>query len=202
MSSSGLLTIAPLPMPLRWLTPAQDWRVGERSLELTAGPGSDLFVDPNGSTPFTNAPTLVGEANGDFMLSARVRVELASTFDAGVLLLYRDSRNWAKLCFERSPQGEPTVVSVVTREISDDCNSFAIGGNEVWLRIARLGDCFAFHASTDGAFWRLVRYFALAESDGLQVGFLAQSPCGDGCRVLFDEIRYEARRLGDLRSGE
>jgi len=202
MSSSGLLTIAPLPMPLRWLTPAQDWRVEDRSLELDAGPATDLFADPSGTEPIVSAPALLGDTPGDFLLSARVRVEFASTFDAGVLLLHCDAHNWAKLCFERSPQGEPTIVSVVTRGVSDDCNSFAVDGSEVWLCVARLGDCFAFHASTDGVLWRLVRYFALAESDGVQVGFLAQSPTGEGCRARFDEIRYEARRLGDLRSGE
>jgi len=202
MNLSESLTIAPLPMQLGWLNPARDWRVEERSLELDAGPASDLFTDPAGGEPLANAPALVGAARGDFLLSARVHVEFASTFDAGVLLLRRDERNWAKLCFELSPQGEPTVVSVVTREVSDDCNSFTVEGAEVWLRIARLGDCFAFHASTDATFWRLVRYFALEGEDELSIGFLAQSPTGEGCRVRFDEIDYAERRLGDLRSGE
>jgi len=202
MSLSKSVTIAPLPIPLGWLVPAQDWQVGERSLELSAGPASDLFADPAGGEPLANAPALVGAAPGDFLLSARVRAELASTFDAGVLLLRRDERNWAKLCFELSPQGEPTVVSVVTRGVSDDCNSFAAEGDEVRLRIARLGDCFAFHASTDAIFWRLVRYFALEGEGEVSIGFLAQSPTGEGCRVRFDEIDYAERRLGDLRSGE
>ena len=32
-------------------------------------------------------------------------------------------------------------------------------------------------------------------------GFEAQSPTGDGCRVRFDEVRLEARTLGELRDG-
>ncbi|MGD0274229.1 MAG: DUF1349 domain-containing protein [Gaiellaceae bacterium] len=201
MSLTDPPTIAPVPMPLRWLTPAQDWQVGERSLVLGTGPATDLFADPARAEPLANAPALVGAARGDFLLSARVRVEFASTFDAGVLLLHRDERNWAKLCFELSPQGEPTVVSVVTRGVSDDCNSFAVKGAEVWLRIARLGDCFAFHASTDAVFWRLVRYFALEGEGEVSIGFLVQSPTGEGCRARFDEIGYAERRLVDLRSG-
>jgi regulation of enolase protein 1 (concanavalin A-like superfamily) len=202
MDFSEPVTVESLPMPLHWLVQPLAWQAGERSLELTAGSSSDLFTDPGGGEPLADAPALVGEAYGDFLLSARVQVEFASTFDAGVLLLHRDARNWAKLCFERSPQGEPTVVSVVTRGVSDDCNSFPVGGGEVWLRIARLGDCFAFHASTDGEIWKLVRYFALTESDGVRAGFLAQSPTGVGCRVHFDEIAFEERRLADLRSAE
>jgi regulation of enolase protein 1 (concanavalin A-like superfamily) len=90
----------------------------------------------------------------------------------------------------------------VTRGVSDDCNSFSVEGREVWLRVARIGDCFAFHASTDGSFWRLVRYFTLDAAASMEVGFEAQSPTGEGCSVSFDEIRFEARTLGDLRSGE
>jgi len=171
------------------------------SLEMTAGPQTDLFVDPEGAPPTLNAPRRLGRPAGDYQLSARVAVDFASTFDAGVLVLFADDRAWAKLCFERSPQGEPLVVSVVTRGVSDDANSFAVAGRSVWLRISRLGRAHAFHASTDGSRWRFVRHFALEPADGLAVGFLAQSPEGSGCAVTFDEIAYRPERLTDLRSG-
>jgi regulation of enolase protein 1 (concanavalin A-like superfamily) len=202
MSSSGRLTIEPLPFELRWLNSPLVWSTADRSLELSAGPATDLFVDPAGGAPALNAPALVGEVEGDFLFSASVRPELASTFDAGVLLVYRSDTSWAKLCLERSPQGEPTVVSVVTKGVSDDCNSFPVAGGEIALRIARLGDCFAFHAAGGDGFWRLVRYFALDGKCPVEIGFLAQSPTGEGCRARFDQIVYEARRLGELRNGE
>ena len=53
------------------------------------------------------------------------------------------------------------VVSVVTRGVSDDCNSFVVDGASVWLRVARVGSAFAFHASTDGSNWSFIRHFAL-----------------------------------------
>ena len=84
---------------------------------------------------------------------------------------------------------------------SDDCNHFAVAGSQIWFRIARGGDCFAFHSSMDGALWELVRYFAFDDAAGISAGFLAQSPTGEGCRVSFDEIRFEAGRLTDLRCG-
>ena len=34
-----------------------------------------------------------------------------------------------------------------------------------------------------------------------RVGFEAQSPTGEGCVVTFEDIRFEARRLADLRGG-
>jgi regulation of enolase protein 1 (concanavalin A-like superfamily) len=196
------LDLAAVPMPLRWLRDPLRWHGGDGgSLTIVAGGRTDLFVDPGGGSEALNAPGLVGLPGGDFQLSARVTVELAATFDAGVLLLHAHDRAWAKLCLERSPQGRPTVVSVVTRGVSDDCNSMEVDGPQVWLRVARQGGAFAFHASTDGAFWQLVRYFALAEADRAAVGFLAQSPTGDGCSATFDQIRFVPRRLAELRDG-
>lgn len=93
------------------------------------------------------------------------------------------------------------VVSVVTRGVSDDCNSFVVDGNAVWLRVARMGAAYAFHASTDGRNWRFVRHFVLDPNGEPSLGFAAQSPTGDGCAVRFERIAFEPARLADLRSG-
>lgn len=190
-------------MPLRWLQEPESWQVPDASsLRMAAGARTDWFVDPQRSSEATmNAPALVGETSGDYLLSARVTVDFASTYDAGVLVLHERDDLWAKLCFESSPQREPMVVSVVTRGVSDDCNSFVVGGASVWLRIARIGAAHAFHASADGERWSLVRHFGLDGTAEASVGFLAQSPTGDGCAVAFERIAYRAERLEDLRSG-
>ena len=204
MVADAHTSIAALPMPLRWLTEPQSWSSPDAtSLLVAAGPRTDWFVDPQlSSEPLLNAPALVGDPSGDFLLSARVTVDFAETYDAGVLALYASDRVWAKLCFEYSPQREPMVVSVVTRDVSDDCNSFVVDGNSVWLRVARVGPAFAFHASTDGVGWSFIRHFALEAGAEPSVGFAAQSPTGEGCAVTFEQIAYETVRLGDLRSGE
>jgi regulation of enolase protein 1 (concanavalin A-like superfamily) len=196
--------IEALPMPLRWQREPQSWSVpDEASLLAAAGPRTDWFVDPQRTAePKLNAPALLGGSSGDFLLSARVTVDFAGTYDAGVLVVYETDDVWAKLCFEYSPQREPMVVSVVTRGVSDDCNSFVVDDNSVWLRIARVGPAYAFHASTDGSNWSFIRHFALEGADTPSIGFVVQSPTGDGCSVAFEQIAYEAVRLGDLRSGQ
>jgi hypothetical protein len=194
--------IPALPMPLRWLRAPRDWRTSGSGLTIEAGGATDWFADPaDPSESLTSAPALLARVGGDFLLSARVSVAFAAVFDAGALMLHGADRRWAKLCLEYSPQEEPTIVSVVTSGSSDDANAFVVAGNEAWLRVARIGDAFAFHASRDGARWHLVRYFRLGRGDEPQVGFEAQSPLGDGCVVTFDEIRFEERRLTDLRGG-
>jgi uncharacterized protein len=179
-----------------------DWSEPPREpITLTAGPRTDLFVDPGGGEPVLNAPMLLGATESDFVLSARVRADLRATFDAGALMLHGGDRRWAKLALERSPQGEAMIVSVVTRGVSDDANGPVVVGDGVWLRVARIGGTCALHASIDGQRWDLVRHFALDAPDGLAAGFLAQSPTGDGCTATFDDVRYEARTLADLRDG-
>jgi regulation of enolase protein 1 (concanavalin A-like superfamily) len=118
-----------------------------------------------------------------------------------VLLIWGGEHTWAKLCFEYSPQREPMVVSVVTNGTSDDANAFTVASDTVRLRIARIGQAFAFHAAVAGGQWQLIRHFALANAGPIAAGFVAQSPTGAGCTAHFSEVVYTPERLADLRSG-
>jgi regulation of enolase protein 1 (concanavalin A-like superfamily) len=169
---------------------------------------SDFYINPGGgdsddAESLMNAATLLGTPPvGDFSFSARVSVEFRAQFDAGVLMVWIDARRWAKFCFEYSPDREPMVVSVVTRDVSDDANAFTVDGHEVWMRVARVGQVYAFHASTDGDVWRLVRVFSLGDDLAHhRIGFEVQSPTGEGCSVRFDDVSFVERRLIDLRDG-
>jgi uncharacterized protein len=77
-----------------------------------------------------------------------------------------------------------------------------VDGRAIWVRVSWLGAAYGFHASTDGSRWELVRHFSLGESEPARLGFLAQSARGAGCSTRFDDIRFVASRLADLRSGE
>ena len=194
------MQLAQLPFALHRLgEPAA--LVVEDTVQIAAGPRTDWFVDPATGAATMNAPALVGAVTGDFLLAARVEVAFAATFDAGALVVRHDETTWAKLAFERSPNAEPMVVSVVTQGTSDDCNSTAVDGGFTWLRIARIGQAFAFHASADGRTWNLVRHFRLEPADELEPGFEAQSPLGEGCAATFSDIMFAARTLAELRDG-
>jgi regulation of enolase protein 1 (concanavalin A-like superfamily) len=197
--------VAGLPFPLSADGPApQTWHQDEGVITADAPARSDLFIDPAGKHPMSDAPRLLGVPEGDFQLAARVTVDFRSMFDAGVLIVWIDEKYWAKLCFEYTPQKNPSVVTVVTRAESDDANAFDLAENTVWLRVTRTGETFAFHASTDGSWWRLVRYFALTGSPAgvpVRVGLEAQAPTGEGCRVTFDQITFRAEAPADLRDG-
>jgi regulation of enolase protein 1 (concanavalin A-like superfamily) len=198
------LKLVGTPSPIRWINNPVAWQIEpDGSLAIEAGKETDWFADPSLEKDRDDAPAaLFATADENFLLSARVTVPFASTFDAGVIQIRASGSHWGKLCFEFSPQAQPMIVSVVTRGRSDDCNSRIIDGNEVYLRAARLGQAFAFHYSEDGRTWHLVRHFTLGPVDELQVGFSSQSPTGPGCRSTFSEISYEPRLLKGIRSGK
>jgi len=194
-----------LPTELNWEIAPAHWRRGDAAeLQVTAPAQTDMFVDPAGGDPVVTAPRLVGPApEGDFQFSARVSVDFTGTYDAGCLLVYAGTRHWAKLAYERSPQGTGMVVSVITREFSDDANGFVVAdGAPLWLRISRLGPAWAFHASTDGKWWEFTRHFRLdGAEEPVRIGLEAQAPVGPGCQVRFDRIAVTADRLAELRDG-
>jgi len=97
----------------------------------------------------------------------------------------------------------PTIVSVVTRGLSDDANGEELPLVPIHMRVYRNGDLVAFHWSLDGVAWKLARVFALPLA-GRPVTFrlVAQSPTGDGCTATFDNINTSTGRIDDLRSGQ
>merc|ERR1712232_1457086 len=183
----------------------------KNSITLTTTAKTDWFnPPPSPSSPaaLSNAPALVfhpPNTEKSWQLSAKVTIQHKNLFDAAALFVHQgpDNNDWCKLCFEHSPENVPVVVSVVTRDISDDCNGATIEGNIVWLRISKCDSMIAFHYSLDGGdirpfvncssdrYWTLHRAFAMRDMKGvskdgnLSIGFLAQAPTGDGCEALF-----------------
>jgi regulation of enolase protein 1 (concanavalin A-like superfamily) len=190
-----------LPYGLQWEIEPASSHIDGADITVEATGQSDYFIDPAGTVTALNGSRAVGPApDSDWQLSARVVADLSATYDAGVLLLWSDERHFAKLCLERSPHGEAMIVSVVTREVSDDANAWDVEGDAAWLRISGLtNDAYAFHSSKDGAHWELVRHFRLVGSRPMKYGISAQSPIGDGCSVTFEGLSVARRSLTDLR---
>lgn len=197
------LTHLPIPQELYWINLPLEWEVcKDESLSITAGKSTDLFIDPQGGYSANNSPRLMFKCDSIFQLSAKVEVKFQATYDAGALLLYQNEESWAKLCFELSPQNLPTIVTVVNRTVSDDCNSVSIESNSIFLRIAKLKHAFAFHYSIDSKYWHLVRYFKLEQNEDIAVGFSSQSPMGNACNTVFSRINYSLETINDIRDGE
>lgn len=189
-----------LPAPLAVVNqPVSVRALGERSVELVAPARTNLFNSPDGKFVRQDAAMLLFPPDRDFILTARVSAELRSVYDVAALVVYQDGNTWAKFCYENSVERQATLVSVVTRGSSDDCNSVAAPADGVYLAIVRKGDEFAFHASTDGRVWRLIRHFSLPLATGARLGFAAHGSGATTLRAVFSEISYAPALTGNMR---
>jgi regulation of enolase protein 1 (concanavalin A-like superfamily) len=196
------LAVPGIPGQMVWQNQPVDWKTGaEGSLSITAGKGTDWFVSPMDGARRENSTRLVFQPADDFVLSARVTVDFRSQWDAGALVLYVDGSTWAKLCLEMTVEKHPAIVSVVTRGLSDDNNSITVAGKSVYLRIAKAGQAIFFYASEDGQNWKIIRAFSFGPGVKVRAGFSSQSPVGEGCTSVFDQITYQAKRV-DLWTGK
>ena len=192
-------SIPGLPGALTWQNRPRAWNMdGKDVLTISSNPKTDWFVDPFDGTVAKTAPILLFTPGSDYVLSARVTVQFAAKWDAGALMVWGDDRHWAKLSYEFSPDQKPTLVTVVTRGLSDDCNSLSLTGDSVYLRIARSGHTYVFYFATDGKNWQILRTFSLDTGLPIRAGFESQSPEGSGAVAKFSAVTYDPHRIGNI----
>ena len=202
-SPSNSYTLTGIPGKLTWKNhPASFHIEGGNQLTISAGPKTDWFVDPFNGKIANTGPVLLFSPGKDYVLSAKVSVSFKTKWDAGAFVVYADEHHWAKLALEYSPDNQPTMVTVVTRGYSDDCNSIAVSGNEVYLQIARTGNTYVFYSSIDKKKWNILRTFYFDTVAEARVGFAAQSPAGDGATAKFTEIQYAKGKTKNIYTGQ
>src|ERR1022692_1787382 len=124
--------IASIPYKLFGENKPVAFSIRNNELTLQAGEKTDMFRDPNVAYNTDNAPKLLFKADEDFVLSASVEHSFTNKWDGGAIVIKSDSLNWIKFCFEKDYTGARRVVSVVTKNISDDCNSIEMNANKVF----------------------------------------------------------------------
>lgn len=191
-----------IPHLLKWENQPVEYFLDKKGLTIVAGEKTDMFRDPNVTYNTDNAPKLLFTADSNFVLIASIEHNFESKWDGGAVVLKQDSLNWIKFCFEKDYTGARRVVSVVTKGISDDCNSVEISSNKVYFKVAKAGNVITLYYSLSGSNWFLVRHLQFDATKNLQVGFLGQSPTGKSCRVKFEDIQYLKRKIRDPYTGE
>ena len=186
---------------LKWLNEPPEWAFEQAGLRIVPRAPSDFFR-PYDGPPKDNCCLLYRETSGDFSATAQVTAQLVDFGDAAALTVRASETQWAKLCLERSPFGEVSVVSVVTNPWSDDSNSELLTSPGCYLRLTRKGSVFGMHYSLDGERWRFVRAFGMTAPAEVLVGVHAQAPFVGGCQARFDHLEIDPQPVADFRSGE
>jgi hypothetical protein len=200
--SAGEIKLTGIPHSLFWENNPVEVRTRPNEITIVAGSKTDMFRDPNATYNTDNAPKLLFRPDEDFVLTTTIEHAFTSKWDGGALILKQDSLHWIKFCYEKDYTGARRVVSVVTKNISDDCNSVSFNTNRIHFRVARAGAVITLYCSEDEKSWLLIRHLQFEFTKGLKVGFLAQSPTGERCEVTFSNIQYQAKKIKDPYAGE
>jgi len=196
------IRINSIPYGMFWENKAEKFSATNNEMIMIAGEKTDMFRDPNVTYNTDNAPKLLFRPDNDFILIASIEHSFSSKWDGGAIVLRQDGLNWIKFCFEKDYTGAKRVVSVVTKNISDDCNSVEIKTNKVYYKLAKAGNVITLYYSLEGKKWFLIRHLQFDTDKNLTLGFLAQSPTGKKCEVKFSNISYRAKKINDPYLGE
>ena len=190
-----------LTSKLQWLEEPSEWNFAQGSLEITPTGETDFFR-PSDRPAKDNACLLFTTLEGNFTAQVYATTELVAFGDAAAITIYSSPVLWAKLCIERSPVGEVSIVSVVTNPWSDDANNELLQKPESYLRITRKGQVLGMHYSLDGMHWRFVRTMTCAMPAQVKVGVQVQAPFKAGCRATFEAFQWCPEPVANFRSGE
>ncbi|MDR2938271.1 MAG: DUF1349 domain-containing protein [Prevotellaceae bacterium] len=199
-SAQAQKKVATIPYPLEVVNQPLSYIVTDSSVEISAKGKTNLFNNPNGKSDVQSAPMLLFAPAGDFTLSAKVTGALKSVYDVAALVVYQNKDTWAKLCYENSVDKIPTIVSVVTRRYSDDCNSVS-AGESAYLAMVKKGNEYSlFYAPNKASGWKMIRNFYLEKKDTVKVGFAAHGSRGDGFTAHFSDIKFADKAVEDMRT--
>jgi regulation of enolase protein 1 (concanavalin A-like superfamily) len=191
-----------IPFPMTWENSPVGYTIKGGILTIEAGPKTDMFRDPNVTYNTDNAPKLFFTPDADFVLTARIQHPFTYKWDGGAIVLKADALHWIKFCFEKDYTGIHRVVSVVTNDISDDCNSVPVSDNFIYYKIAKAANVVTLYCSGDGRKWYLVRHLQFNAKGPLHLGFMAQSPTGTHNTVAFSDVTYQHKKIKDPYTGE
>ena len=187
----------------KWTNEPDEYSISNNSLSITAGAKSDFFNDPISNSINANAPFLYKEVSGDFVATALLKPDFNGMWNAMSLMVHINERNWIKFAFENSDATGKSVVTVVTRNVSDDANGVILNEIDmVWFKLARRMDNYSLHWSVDGKEYKMARLSAMPHSDTVKIGIEAQCPVGEHAnhKVLYFSV--EERSVENLRKLE
>ena len=104
---------------------------------ITAVGKTDWFASPMGDDRSDNTPRLLFKPAERFCLEHESGSGFSFPVGLRCLVLYVNNSLWAKLCFEMTIEKHPAIVSVVTRDVSDDNNSIPIIGSTSTSKLPR-----------------------------------------------------------------
>lgn len=171
---------------------------------MFSGKKTDFFIEP-GTPPyeFANAPLLLMPVDNTkpFTFSFKTTPVHNVKYDAGMGFIYIDKKNWLKFAFEADERMNKRIVTVKTKDFSDDNNHDVVKSKSVFMKMSSDTKVIGFYYSIDNKEWQLVRVFKNEYPSKIKVGIGTQSPAGNGNSSVFEHIQFSNESVKDFRMG-
>ena len=187
----------------KWLNKPKTFEIENGSLKVVAEKNTDFFNNPEDGKKTATAPVFFKEMKGNFVAKALVKPDFSSMWNAVALMVYMDDDHWIKFAFENSDATGKSIVSVVTRAISDDANGVILKNqDQVWLKLVRKDNNYAMLWSINGKDFKMTRVCTMPKADMVKIGIEFQSPVGAPAAHEVHYFEIENTTVKDLRKGE
>ncbi len=188
---------------LKWFNEAKTFSIDDNSLTVIVEKGTDFFNNPEDGSITSTAPFFYKEVSGDFVAKALVRPDFSSIWNAVALMVYIDDNHWIKFAYENSDATGQSIVTVVTKNVSDDANGVVLAReDQVWLKLIRKDNVYSMHWSLDDVIYKMARLSAMPSTDSVKIGIEAQCPVGESATHQIHFFGLEKTTVSDLRKGE
>ncbi|MEM8927600.1 MAG: DUF1349 domain-containing protein [Bacteroidota bacterium] len=185
-----------------WMNPPKSFDISNGILTVEAPKGSDFFNNPEDGNKTGTAPFLFTEIKGDFVVKARVQPDFSGQWNAVALMVHIDENYWIKFAFENSDATGPSIVTVVTKDLSDDANGVVlVNRGTIWLKLIRKRDNYAMLWSEDDSDYKMARLTSLPKSTSVKIGLEAQCPVGLNAKHLISFFGIEQKTVKAMRKG-
>ena len=183
-----------------WVNDPKVFSIASEGLLVEAEEGTDYFNNPEDGSVTGTAPLLYQNLSGDFIATAVVKPDFNAQWNAVSLMAHIDETNWIKFAFESSDATGPSVVTVVTKGVSDDANGVVIENTDtLWLSLVKKDSIYAMHWSANGKDFKMARLTTMPATDSLKVGVEFQSPVGEKALHLLKCYQVEFKTVENLR---
>ena len=187
----------------KWLNEPKSFQIENGTLKVVVKKETDFFNNPVDMKKTSTAPLLFKEINGDFVAKALVRPDFTSLWNAVALMVHIDDDNWIKFAFENSDATGKSIVTVVTKNVSDDANGVTLNNqDQIWLKLVRKDNIYSMLWSMNGKDFKMARLSAMPKVDSVKIGIEFQSPVGESATHVIDYFEIEKTTVKDLRKGE
>lgn len=186
----------------QWLNPPNNYVFENQSLFIETKAETDYFNNPEDDSVVGTAPFLYQNIEGNFVATALVQPDFSDQWNAIALMVHQDSLNWIKFAFEKSDATGKSIVSVVTKGVSDDANGVTLPDqDQIWLRVIKRDNLYALHWSKDGKNYQMARLATLPDQTSIKIGLEVQSPLDQPAKHQILYFGLEKRTIKDLRKG-